>query len=399
MADKLWKGGTTAVALVRTFTLANFANDETNADIVMTAEDGTTLQTVATTPSGVDETVIAAAMQANLAASSETLFTAVTWTVASNVVTGTAKVAGTPFVAASAATGGTGTITDATGTASAGQSDWGTAANFDGSGVPSADTVRLAPDSEGDSYPVLFGLNQSAVTLTGINVGAAFTGGIGQNANSYYLHVNGTTAILHSNGPGIWLQGDWTNVYYPEGKSGPNALQLKDGGTAITNLYIVGPSAQGTVTLPDSHTLTNLYVTGAFGVTVNIGTNGTKMDLVEVDSGNILIERQVDALHNAGATVTHEGTNNVLTLEHWSGTTFMNGSGTYGGTKIAVRGGIATLQNNKSTTVTIGTSVDLRGGTWNEKSGLGNVTYSGTPDIDKHGGEVIPDTNSNLTLA
>ena len=132
MATTTWIGGATPVAQVETFTLNNDFNDsETALTITMTAEDGSTTQTVSIDPSGTDESTIAAALQAELEASTQSLFTPVRWEVASNVITGTAKNAGVPFYAASSVTGGAGSTTDNISNASAGPNDWNTTANWD----------------------------------------------------------------------------------------------------------------------------------------------------------------------------------------------------------------------------------------------------------------------------
>src|SRR5258708_1374747 len=73
----------------------------------------------------------ATALQVALAASTIPEFLEVTWTVATDTVTGTAVTAGKPFTAVGAASGGTGTVSVTAVTANTGPNNWDNTANWD----------------------------------------------------------------------------------------------------------------------------------------------------------------------------------------------------------------------------------------------------------------------------
>lgn len=140
-------------------------------------------------------------------ASTEPEFAEITATDSATHVTLTADTAGYPFVNTSAATGAA-TLVTATTTASAGPNDWSTADNWSGDAVPvSTDDVQI----ENSSVSILYGLGQSAVTLTSLNIAQTFTGTIGlpeRNSNGYaeyrytdgYLAVSATTTNIGRGG-------------------------------------------------------------------------------------------------------------------------------------------------------------------------------------------------------
>ena len=108
-------------------------------------------------------------------ASTHPYFTGVTATAATGVATLAADTAGVPFVVTGSATGSA-TLTVATPTASAGPDDWSTDANWSSGSKPAAgDTVVI----ENSDAPILWGLDQSAVTLTELRVMQSYTGKIG----------------------------------------------------------------------------------------------------------------------------------------------------------------------------------------------------------------------------
>lgn len=123
----------------------------------------------------------------------------------------TANTAGTPFTQTSSAATGAGTpgctLVTSTTTANSGPNVWNLADNWDTGVVPvTGDDVyidQLAID-------ILYGLDQSAVTLATLNIGAGYTGKIGLpqwNVRGYweyrdtYLAI-GATALTIGDGPG-----------------------------------------------------------------------------------------------------------------------------------------------------------------------------------------------------
>ena len=113
MAVSNWIGGTTAVANVQTLTVGGSWVADNTIRTTMTAEDGSTTQAVTTTAtSNVPETGVLDPHISDLQASSQSLFSAVTWVKSgSTLVQGTAKIAGVPFIMAGTVPSGSGTYT------------------------------------------------------------------------------------------------------------------------------------------------------------------------------------------------------------------------------------------------------------------------------------------------
>ena len=396
MATTLWQGGTTAVAQVETFTLNNDFNDsETALTMTLTAEDGTTTQTVSIDPSGTDESTIAAAWETALGNSTETLFTPVTWSVSTNVVTGTAKIAGKPFYAASSVTGGAGTVTDSISTASAGPYDYNTTANFSGAAVPSSnDIVFVVPHpTDKKSYDIKYGLDQNAVDLSEFRVTETYDGNIGDSVNEYYLRtgVSGTNALTVLNGKGgaLWLKGKMDSCYVLRAINSKDAVHLS---LDIDDLYILGPNVQGTVTVAASTALDNTHIHDCPGAIVNIKTGVTSFDLLEMDSGTVKLESDpADSANvnvNGGIldidTVTYTS-NSTLTVRKGGAVNFNTGGVL---TTLNVRGGRFSFDKNRSSGITVTTPTQW-GGLISARSGLSNITWSN--NVTQHGGDTSGD--------
>jgi hypothetical protein len=124
-----------------------------------------------------------------------------------------AKTAGVPFVVALSTTESGGgaadaqTFTQTTPTPASGGAFWSTGANWSTGAVPTTgDDVVL----QNSANPVLYGLDQSAVTLNSLSIDQSFTGTIGlPRANSagyveyreQYLKIGATTVTI-GRGPG-----------------------------------------------------------------------------------------------------------------------------------------------------------------------------------------------------
>lgn len=170
MANKKWSPAAAAVRQVATFQVTAYHASTTYRLTV----GGKTVSTIAA--GGVNQTVTALVNAWN--ASTDGEFSRVTASTAgADVGTLTADDAGVPFTATSSVSGGTGTIGAVTTTTAAdGPSFWSSAANWSPSGVPAnADNVYL----ENSSVDILYGLDQSAVTLASLNVAMSYTGKVG----------------------------------------------------------------------------------------------------------------------------------------------------------------------------------------------------------------------------
>ena len=406
MATTLWQGGTTAVAQIETFALQNdFNNSETALTMTVTAEDGSTTQTVAIDPSGTDESAIAALWKTALDDSTQTLFTPITWTVSTATVTGTAKIAGVPFYAASSVTGGAGTVTDTVTTASAGPFDYNTTANWSGSAVPSSnDIVFVLPHpTDEKSYDIKYGLDQNAVDLGEFHVGETYDGSIGDSVNSYFLRtgVSGTGAktILNGRGEALWLKGKMDSVWIRRAINSKDAVHLS---LDIDDLYILGPNVQGTITIANSTVLDNIHLQGAPGATLIVGTSVTSFDILEMDSGTVKFQSDPDA----GAAINVNGGELTFTVD-WTtgagsktievqkdGTVIFNAGGEL--EQLNVRGGLFSLDTNFSAALTIAAS-EQWGGIIAAESGLSNLTW--TAATIQHGGEANGDVSTSPQAA
>ncbi|MCH7908195.1 MAG: hypothetical protein IIB38_01095 [Candidatus Hydrogenedentes bacterium] len=277
----------TPTAQVSTITLNNNFNDsETDITVTLTNEVGGT-QTESIDPSGTAESTIAAALRSALNSSIQSLFTAITWTVSTNVVTGTAKTSGVPFIVASAVTGGTGTRTDATSNANVGPNDWNTTSIWSEGSKPANDDVVVINSGSRD---IKYGLNQSAVNLKGLRIGKQYRGIIGDKVNQYHLQVTvsntggGNTPFVSINtgGVSVWLNGTMPTVIIRGCSVDADAVQLKGD---VDDLRLIGPDVKGTITCADSMTLDRVFVLGVGGARLILGKTLSSFDLLQMDSG------------------------------------------------------------------------------------------------------------------
>lgn len=387
----------TPVAQVSTFTLNNDFNDsETDITITMTNEVGGT-QTESITPTGTDESTIATALRAQLNGSTQSLFTAINWTVSTTVVTGTAKTSGVPFIAASAVTGGAGTITDATGTANVGPNDWNTATIWDGGSKPANDAHVVINSGSRD---LKYGLNQSAVNLKSLRIGKQFRGIIGDKVNKFYLQIdvsatggaNTPLVSIRTGGVSVWLDGTMTSVNILGCSVDEDAIQLKGD---IDNLRISGGDVKGTITAADAMVLDNVYVNGAPGCKLLLGESITSGDLIEMDSGEVLAESAFVTLNVSGGRLRHLAGAVTTCNLRGNGRVEYAGSGTL--TTLNLFDGFFDLASSEAKTVTITNAVEIYAGVLDERGALANVVYSG--NVNLHGGEARGCSGRVVTFA
>ena len=395
MAYTAWKGGATAVAQVSTITLNNDTDDaETDLTVTLTAENGSTQQE-SITPSGTDETVIAAALQAELAASTQTLFAAVTWTQATNVVTGTAKTAGVPFYFSSAYTGGTGTTTDATGTASAGPNDWNTTGNWTGGAVPSSgDDVTITWNlTDEKAYSILYGLDQSSVDLKSLAVDRSFKrASIGQVSNGYYLQIDvantGSSNVpkvhIEATGSGVWLDGTMTTVHVVESARTNNAVNLAGD---IDDLYVYGADVLGWINVKASTTIDNVHVFDANGSTVKLHDSLSSFDTIEANSGRIENETALTTATVMGSAQLIHYSGAVANYYVYGGKVIHLGGNITGA--LEIRGGEFEMGNTSGSEITVTPTIKVYSGSYKELPSINknNIAYNANP-IQRFGGTV-----------
>ena len=379
----------TPVAQVDTFTLNNDFNDsETDITITLTNEAGGT-QTESIDPSGTTESTIATALRSQLNSSTQSLFTAITWTVSTNVVTGTAKTSGVPFIVASAITGGTGTRTDATSNANVGPNDWNTATIWSEGSKPANNDVVVINSGSRD---IKYGLNQSAVNLKGLRIGKQYRGIIGDKVNQYHLQVevsqtsgsNTPFVSINTGGVSVWLDGIMPTVIIRGCSVDADAVQLKGD---IDDLRLIGPDVKGTITCADSMTLDRVFVLGVGGARLILGKTLSSLDLIEMDSG--IVENN-GALDGASAAININGgrlihlKGSVAIVNVRGGEVDYRGDGTLA--TLHVYNGLFSLVNSVAKTLII-SNATVHAGVLDEQGSLANVAYSA--DIIQHGGQVL----------
>jgi len=202
MGTVIWKGDSSAVAQVWEAEIDGYDASTTYGITI----NGRTVSVAGTT----DAATTVAALIVALNASTYPEFTEITWAEGSTSthVKGTADTAGVPFVAKSYTSGGTGTMDPTTDnnmtevTANAGPNAWSTATNWDTGAVPVNSDDVIVENSAAD---ILYGLDQSAVTLTSLTIKSSFTGKIGvprTNSRGYveyrdsYLAIGATTCTI-----------------------------------------------------------------------------------------------------------------------------------------------------------------------------------------------------------
>lgn len=340
-ATRRWLGHATAVAQVNTVT-PTAVNAATytitiNAKSISYTADGTA--TVAE---------ITAGLTSAFNASTAPEFSEITATDSTTLVTLTADVAGYPFTNTSSASAGTNVT--ATTTAATGPYHWDAATNWSGATVPvSTDDVVI----ENTSVPILYGLAQSAVTLTSLTINQSFTGTIGlptRNANGYdeyratYLAISATTVTIgRGDGSGAGrikldtgVNAVTLNVINSGStlETGLEALQWK-GANASNAANIWGGSAGLAVLAGETGSVTNLRVNGGTvrcgsGLTItnkdqsggtlttqsNIGTSCTQNGGIHYHVNGTIATSQID-----GGVLYYSAPNTITTMNVGSGGT------------------------------------------------------------------------------
>lgn len=251
MAFRRWNGGTTAVTQESTLQVTASTSGDT-ITVTLTAEDGSTQSVVSTLTQNNQDDHAASLIQSNCAASSQSLFQQVTFTVDSDTVTMTANVAGRPFYP-SKTDSGTSTSVLSTTTANAGPNDWNTAANWSGSAVPVDEDLVNFTDG---SFDVLYGLDQSAVELRQLTVASGYRGNIGTATAPLKIDTDPTSGSgsesLELAGSGYYYNFEGI---YPVVTVTKNNATLKVKGT-LSKVSLVGSEVSGNITIDASGTVT-----------------------------------------------------------------------------------------------------------------------------------------------
>lgn len=295
-------------------------------------------------------------------------FAEIAWSVAANVVTGTAAKPGKPFTLSASVTGGTGTISTSVTAAGSGPNDASVAANWSTGALPATGDDILFDAGSSD---VLYGLDQHAVTPASITVLPGFTGKIGlgavnaDNAAATYFEyrpqylqygttgVGGTVAVTVAGGAGrIKLdQGSapavWNVAHAAQrveagvpavllkGTNTANVLNVNKGDVglaffggesaalALLNVgYETNPAGDSSVWLGAGVSLANAAIVQTGGnLTINSATSGTAT-ITTYDGSLTLQSGAQTGLAVLGGTCVYNSTGTL------GGTTVVAGSGT-----------------------------------------------------------------------
>ena len=399
---------TSAVAQLATNTVANTWAASDTLTTTLTLEDGVTTQAVVSTAtSSTIETGVRDVHLADLQASTLSEFLKITWAASStDAITATAKTAGVPFyLAATESTAGSGTFTEVETTANAGPNDWNTAANWTSAVPVGGDTVYF---NRGSSS-ILYGLNQSSVSLAKFVSTDQYTGSIGDLNAGYYLQidVNSTTGTpdgdsltIGSGGLTTMIDGDSDIVIIRAKTGGLDMVKLK-GNSKVDGSMRITDGCSGTVNIAANYGLNRLTVSDSPRARVLIGSHATSFVFQSAASGVVEItDRSMTGLDVSGGTVTLKGTSAVSgtgSIGQGQGTHIHGGNlniqttqGTFG--RVEMTGGNVSL-TSQAQALTISKAY-IYGGTYNDTSQLGNVGYS--DGIRKFGGTVnVP--NATIT--
>ena len=402
-----WIGEATAVAQVDTIRVTNSVAADV-ITITLEAEDGST-QAVTHTVADTNNNTTAAGLQSALDSSSLSLFQRINFTVATDTVTATAAVAGVPFQLTATDDGST-AMTKTTATGSTGPNDFNSAGNWSRGTAPTADDVLYFTSG---SSSVLYGLDQSGISLDQMIVGPGYSGNIGTDTAALRINADaGGEKGMTLGGSGFYynISGDIENVTVTQNLG---TLKL---GTKIKNTNLTGINVGGTIEL-DCRTADNggnvLRMSGVGpACVVEIPATAVQQASIFMDSGRVNMKAsgpngsQALVSGTAYLCCKESGKINGTGTAHLPGTiTVMGGSYVHesdadlasGGVELAVFNGLADFSRVKAATsdaefITLG-NVELYGGSLNAggSSLLVNLT-----SVKNFGGKIDLPANSSL---
>jgi len=270
MSDVYWVGLAAAAAQVSEAGIDTFD---------ATTTYGITIGGVTVSVAGItDEETTTDALVVALNLSTDAGFAAITWdrngATSSSTIRGTADVAGTPFTFTTYANAGTGDWTAVSDTVpSADSNHWNSPDNWSTGAVPvSSDDVYV----DSGSISIIYGLDQSAVTLDSLTIKKTFTGKIGDGTN--YLQIGATLADIGEHyGPGAPL--------------GSSRIML-DLGSAVSTITVHSTAVtsadlgMNAVRLLMNNASSALYVRearGGVGITTGVPGETSTIGIINVD--------------------------------------------------------------------------------------------------------------------
>jgi len=407
MATKYFLGTATTVAQVATITFGTYDTSTTRSITIGGVS-------VSRADSGGTLTAALTSLASDLNASTHPYFSAITWSSSATQITGTADTAGVPFVMTGAVSGGTGTVSDSgamtTTTAAAGPNIWSTASNWSDGAVPTGSDTVIIKDIDTN---IVYGLDQSSVTLTLLNIHKSYTGKIGLDRTVFATSADGETssATAKPEYRDTYLKISATTLKIGENYSqstpnGSQRIKINLGSNAsTTEIYGTAQSSSETglpaVRLLANHASTAVYVRsapGGVGIAVDAPGETSTVSLVSV-SDTTTASR---VFTGAGTTLTtwaQNGGNNIQQAAAGVTTNTINGGsliteGSYAVTTTTLNGG--TLTSNSTGTIT---TLNLNGGTadFQQSNRARTVTTLNLNSTAGHGGTLKAD-GSVLTI-
>ena len=353
MATRTHRGGAVAIKQVTTITVADtWANGDTatltinGRDLTVTVGDDNSTTQVATLLKEAVNSSIPTDSTASISPSGKARdiseFSDIEATSASAVLTLTAKTAGIPFtVTASETTAGNGSLgSPTTATSATGPYHWNNADNWAEGSVPVDDDDVVF---DGDSGSVKYGLDQSDVTLTSIDIREGYDGEIGlPQVNSdtvgfEYPEYRDTELKIGNSGDGVNM-----SVTIDSSVSGPMRFDFNTGQVTV-DIHNTGSAQQdGTpnVILKGSH---------ASNV-VNINRGSVGIAYLPGDTATVATLRVGFVENPAGDAIVNVGTGTTLTTINQSGGVLQTDSAA---TTISQTDGESTLLSGAHTTLNI----------------------------------------------
>lgn len=387
MATKYFLGTAPAVAQVASATITAYDTGTTYKVTI----GGVTVSVVG---SGGTVSTTATSLVSALNASTHPYFAAITWTANSSagVVTGTADVAGCPFTVTSSVSGGSGTFgafSDAT--ACSGPNFWSVAANWSDGAVPvDTDTVILRDCATN----ICWGLDQTSIDLTALNIERTYTGKIGLNYSAFATTADGattTTTAPEYRENYLLISyvsatiGNSTGIGSPSGSSRILLSNTLSGASTTTVYFCATSSETGrpAIRLKTAHASAAVYIIyapGGVGIaseepadTTTLGTlaisDTTTSSLVTVGAG-----ATITTLYAQGGTIRVQGLASTLTTLNVNGGS-VTLDGDYTITTATISGGTVYDRHTKSAGNSV-TTCNLQGGTLDLQQTPASRTYN-----------------------
>ena len=267
MATKYWLGIARAVAQIATMQVTAYHASTTYGLEVNGVQIGSTIN-----QGSVNATATALATAWN--ASTHAYATGITAAANTDTVTFTGDVAGVPFTVAGTVAGGTGTLgAFTTSTAATGPNHWDNADNWSSGTIPANSDDVIVADSE---VPILWGLDQSSVTLDSLTIRQSYTGKIGLPLASFATVSDGSTtaAATEYRTDYLTIGADVISIGEHNGPANPNGatrIKLYNNQNAASETTIHNTAVGGVdlglpaVRLLAAHASANLEVRSAPG--------------------------------------------------------------------------------------------------------------------------------------